>query len=145
MEVRKATTEQDRQHAFQVRNVVFVQEQQVASEDEYDVYDETASHFIAYDNHQQACGTARWRKTHKGIKLERFAVLKSHRAQGVGAALLTAVLRDVQDAWGERIPHPHIYLHAQTPAVPFYEKFGFQKEGKEFEECDIKHFLMRKD
>jgi predicted GNAT family N-acyltransferase len=139
MNVRKVSTEAERQQAFRIREEVFVKEQQVAPEEEYDEFDETATHFIAYDAQQQAIGTARWRVIDRGIKLERFAVLDSHRCQGVGAALLQAILKDI----GHSAPGSgSIYLHAQTTAVPFYEKYGFRKVGDEFEECQIKHFKM---
>ncbi|MGD1894595.1 MAG: GNAT family N-acetyltransferase, partial [Cyclobacteriaceae bacterium] len=98
------------------------------------------THFVAYDEQKEACGTARWRVTDKGIKLERFAVLDSHRGQGVGAALLLAILEDVDSS--AKVSSGPIYLHAQTTALPFYEKYGFSKVGYEFEECQIKHFMM---
>lgn len=140
MEVRKVTSDEDRQSAFQVRHVVFVREQNVDPEEEYDEFDLTAAHFIAYDASGEPCGTARWRTTQRGVKLERFAVLKSHRNQGVGAALLRAVIADVENELPR--PLPLVYLHAQTTAIPFYQRYGFQKEGDEFEECLIKHFKM---
>jgi predicted GNAT family N-acyltransferase len=82
-------------------------------------------------------GHARWRKTDKGYKLERFAVLSKFRG-GVGQSLVKAVLADLPaDA-------DYIYLHAQTPAVSLYEKFGFEKSGPKFEEAGIKHYKMVK-
>lgn len=140
MKVCKVTTDQERSQAYGIRELVFVQEQQVDPEEEYDKYDLTANHFIAYDANSQACGTARWRKTDWGIKLERFAVLNSHRSQGVGSILLRAALKDIDEYLKQE--SSLVYLHAQTSAVPFYEKHGFKKVGQEFEECNIKHFKM---
>lgn len=140
MTVHKVSTKVERQQAFHIREQVFVKEQQVAPEEEYDEYDEIATHFVAYDEQQKACGTARWRVTDHGIKLERFAVLDSYRKKGVGAALLKAILDDIDHS--ERTNAGPIYLHAQTTAVPFYQKYGFQKVGDEFEECQIMHFKM---
>jgi len=140
MNIRKVNTEAERQQAFVIREKVFVKEQQVAPEEEYDEYDETATHFVAYDEREQACGTARWRVTDKGIKLERFAVLDSHRNQGAGNALLLAILDDINQS--AKNSSDSIYLHAQTTALPFYEKYGFRKVGDEFEECHIRHFKM---
>lgn len=140
MKVRKVETDQERAQAFGIREVVFVQEQQVTPEEEYDEYDYTATHFIAYDANSQACGTARWRRTDQGIKLERFAVLDSHRGEGAGSALLKAALNDIDSSIEQE--SSLVYLHAQTSAVPFYEKHGFKKVGQEFEECNIKHFKM---
>lgn len=139
MKVRKISTDEELQQAFQIRNEVFVQEQQVAPEEEYDKYDSTAAHYLAYDDKNTACGTARWRKTGSGIKLERFAVLAPYRGLGAGAAILRQMLIDIDKSEGiDQI----VYLHAQITAIPFYERFEFEKVGDEFEECTIKHYKM---
>jgi predicted GNAT family N-acyltransferase len=78
-------------------------------------------------------GTARWRFTENGIKLERFAVLEEYRDKGAATALLKEVLNDVLK---ENKP---VYLHAQVQVVGFYEKFGFKPVGDEFVEADIRH------
>jgi len=81
-------------------------------------------------------GAARWRKTDKGYKLERFAVLKEFRGMGVGKELVRAVLADLpKDA-------PYIYLNAQITAISLYARFGFIKVGEQFEEAGIQHFKM---
>jgi predicted GNAT family N-acyltransferase len=72
--------------------------------------------------------------------MERFAVIKAARGQGVGQALVAAVLADIAQ-------HPEgkgkkRYLHAQIHAMPLYAKFGFQAVGDQFEECDILHYKM---
>lgn len=137
--VRKITQQQDLEKAFRIREEVFVMEQEVAPEEEYDEFENSSIHFLALDADGNPCGTARWRKTDKGIKLERFAVLKKFRGTGIGRLLVKAVLADIakSEEKGE-----HIYMHAQSYAVPFYEKFGFKAEGEEFEECGIMHFTM---
>ena len=138
--IRKATNPDELRHAFQIRQTVFVQEQRVSADDEYDEHDESATHLIVYDAEGTPCGTARWRQTNKGIKLERFAVLRSHRRQGVGRLLLETVLWDIEE--DPNVSQQSIYLHAQTPSVEFYKKFGFDQVGEEFEECAIKHYEM---
>ena len=142
VEVKRITQSADLEKAFAIRQKVFVEEQQVSREDEYDQFEEISAHYLAVDEQGKACGTARWRFTEKGIKLERFAVLKECRSQGVGSKLLEKILKEVYQ-------HPElkdqlIYLHAQLTAVPLYEKFGFRKEGEQFEECAIKHYKMIK-
>ena len=127
--------------AFEIRRKVFVEEQQVPAEEEYDEFEKTARHFLAYDSAGLPCGTARWRYTPKGVKLERFAVLQSCRGKGVGSALVQKVLLDIA-AQPEAAAKPR-YLHAQVTAMPLYEKFGFKPEGPEFLECDIRHYLMK--
>lgn len=127
--------------ARKIREEVFVKEQHVPQEEEYDEYDNSASHFLAIDNEENAFGTARWRKTDNGIKLERFAILKEARGKGIGSMLLESLLEDIAVENNSNEP-VKLYLHAQTTALALYEKFGFQKEGEVFEECGIEHFRM---
>ncbi|EAY31198.1 GNAT family N-acetyltransferase [Microscilla marina] len=141
MKVKLIVTDEQRKIAFNIRNEVFVEEQQVPREDEFDEFENESRHFLA-TIHQQPCGAARWRYTPKGIKLERFAVLSSFRRQGVASALLQAVIDDVQAQ-----PNTEgrlMYMHAQTTALPLYKKFGFKVQGDLFVECDIEHYLMTK-
>lgn len=140
VQVQKITQPQDLETAFKIREKVFVTEQQVSPEEEYDEYENTSVHFLVSDADGNPCGTARWRKTDKGVKLERFAVLKKFRRTGVGSLLVKAVLEDI--AASEADDPITIYMHAQSYAIPFYQKFGFTTQGKEFEECGIKHYLM---
>lgn len=124
----------DLEKAFAIRYQVFVLGQGCPAELERQ-QEEESHHFLAYAQGQPA-GASRWRKTKDGIKLERFAVLDQYRGQGVGQALVTAVLNDLPaDA-------TYVYLHAQLPAVSLYEKFGFEKIGPEFEEAGIRHYKM---
>lgn len=130
---------QDLSQAFAIRTQVFVDEQHVPREDEYDEHDRTdATHYLARTEDGTPCGAARWRRTDKGVKLERFAVLAPYRNQQAGAALLAQVLQDVHAAH----PGAQVYLHAQLPAVRFYERHGFEKAGDMFAECDINHYKM---
>ena len=135
----KIDTEDDLKKAFSIREKVFVVEQNVAREEEYDEFENTSTHFLATINNKPV-GTARWRVKGDKIKLERFAVLKEARGKGVGAALVNAVVKDIEDnKTGEEL-----YMHAQVHAVPFYEKLGFAKKGNLFVECDIEHYVMVK-
>ncbi len=129
-------------HWKQVRDIrfeVFIQEQKVDEQQEYDEYEEESHHFLALEEGHPA-GTARWRTTEKGIKLERFAVLASMRGKGVGAALVKACLSEVLPLMknGEEI-----YLHAQVQALPFYQKLGFTAFGDLFSEAGIEHRKMK--
>lgn len=122
-----------------IRQEVFVIEQRVPPEVEYDEFEEQSYFYLATLNGNPA-GTARWRFTGKGIKLERFAVLKVFRGRGVGSALLGAILEEISrrpDASDQLL-----YLHAQTHAMPLYEKYGFRPKGQSFMEAGIAHFLM---
>jgi predicted GNAT family N-acyltransferase len=118
--------------AHKIRHAVFVIEQQVDERLEYE-YEESVQ-FLAKINNELA-GTARWRKTEKGIKLERFAVLSKFRSSGVGSALLSAIIQDIPEK-------TYLYLHAQLSAMGLYSKFGFIAVGDQFTEADIEHFKM---
>jgi predicted GNAT family N-acyltransferase len=121
--------------AFAIRRKVFVEEEGVDPELEYDANEETAHHYLLKVG-EKAIATARWRETEKGIKLERFAVLPEFRNRGLGEIILKEVLKDV-------IPVGKVvYLHSQLRAVPFYERNGFVKKGEIFYEANMGHYLM---
>jgi predicted GNAT family N-acyltransferase len=121
--------------ACQIRRIVFVEEQNVAAEEEFDEFEETSRHYIIYADGKPV-GTARWRYTDKGIKLERFTILKEYRNKKIGSVILKRVLADVDGL------SDYIYLHAQLPAVSFYTREGFEKVGPMFSECNIDHYKM---
>lgn len=122
------------EEAFKIRRKVFVEEQEVDEEEEYE-FEEESHHFIASINGVYV-GTARWRQTDKGVKLERFAILKEYRSMGVGSALVKAVIKNIPEQFA------YLYLHAQLTAMGLYAKFGFKEEGPMFEEAGIKHYKM---
>ncbi len=124
----------DLQKAFAIRHQVFVIRQGCPAELERN-QEEESHHFLAFADGEPA-GASRWRKTENGVKLERFAVLDEYRGQGVGQALVKAVLNDLPTN------EHYVYLHAQLPAIALYEKFGFEKVGAEFEEAGIRHYKM---
>mgnify|MGYP001552628217 FL=1 len=134
IQVKKVTDPADLEKVFAIRREVFVGEQNCPPELEWE-HEEESNHFLATVNGEPA-GASRWRKTDKGYKLERFAVLKNFRGDGVGQALVAAVLNDLPKY------ADYIYLHAQVQAVSLYERFGFEKTGPEFEEAGIRHYKM---
>jgi predicted GNAT family N-acyltransferase len=136
IEVKKATEKEDLNHVYAIRTIVFVEEQRCPPEYEWE-HEEESVHFLARVDGVPA-GTARWRKTEEGYKLQRFAVLNEYRGKGIGQALVKAVLDDLPpDAY-------YIYLHGQVQACALYEKFGFVREGDEFDEVGIRHYRMVK-
>lgn len=132
--VEKITDNSILNEAFNIRKQVFVVEQKVDEREEYE-FEDISTHFIAKVGEEYA-GTARWRKTENGVKLERFAVLEKFRSSGVGSALLQAVIADIPSE------HNYLYLHAQLTAMGLYSKYGFTETGPMFEEAGIKHFKM---
>ncbi len=136
LHVQKATTKEELEKVFAIRKIVFVDEQGCPPELEWE-NEEVSTHFLALSDHQP-CGACRWRKTNQGYKLERFAVLKNFRGQGVGRAMIATVLDDLpNDA-------EFVYLNSQLDAMSLYAKFGFTAEGDIFEEAGIQHFKMVK-
>jgi predicted GNAT family N-acyltransferase len=121
--------------AQQIRSQVFVKEQGVDPVLEMDVFDKTAKHYLFFAN-DVAVGTARWRFTESGIKLERFAILKEYRGLGYGSQLVAAVLKDISSK------EKSIYLNSQVNALSFYQKLGFVSQGSQFEEAGIYHYKM---
>lgn len=136
---RPIETEKEKEIIFKIRHDVFVVEQEVESQEEFDKFEEESAHFIAF-NGEKAVGTARWRHTKEGIKLERFAVLKTARDLGVATKLIASVLEDIKSR--KETNGKKLYLHAQIHAIPLYKKFGFQEVGEEFMECNIRHRTM---
>lgn len=134
--VNKVSDQQRLDKVFAIRREVFVDEQNCPPELEWEHEDES-THFLATVNGEPA-GASRWRKTPNGYKLERFAVLKKFRGQGVAHELVRTVLADLPADAG------YVYLNAQIQAMGLYAKFGFVAEGPQFEEAGIQHFKMVK-
>ncbi len=138
--IKKIETEQETSLARSIRNTVFVWEFNVPAEIEIDEYEDSSHHFLALDDQNTPCGTARWRFTDNGIKLERIAVLKEYRNKGLGGKLVEALLEDIQEH-----PDSHgkvIYLHSRVEAMNLYLRYGFKKTGPEFIEGGIRHSKM---
>ncbi|MCJ7801356.1 MAG: GNAT family N-acetyltransferase [Candidatus Marinimicrobia bacterium] len=134
IEIKQITNSADLEQAFAIRRQVFCIEQNVSEEIEMDEFDEDATHILAYIN-DKPVGTARWRFTENGAKMERFAVLIEYRGKGVGEALVNYTLGKLKD-------YDYIYLNAQESVIKFYEKFGFDVVGDRFYEADIPHKMM---
>lgn len=134
LEIRKVNTPSEREQALAIRHEVFVIGQHCPPEEEYDGLDGECLHLLAVLD-GQVVGTCRIRKTEKGIKLERFAVLEDARGNGVGKALVRECLELEKEA-------EYIYLHAQEHALEFYEALGFKMYGDRFWEAGIPHFAM---
>ena len=137
IDIKIATTNKDKERCFSVRREVFVKEQNISEKIEFDDKIFDAIYLIAtYEN--KSIGTARYRFTDQGVKLERFAVLKSFRNLGVGKKLVDYILNIVKN-------EKFIYLHAQESVVEFYLKLGFIKIGSPFFEAEIPHQKMKYD
>jgi predicted GNAT family N-acyltransferase len=120
-----------------VREQVFIQEQHVPEELEWDEHDAKAIHVVAFDTDDQVIGTARLLADgHIG----RMAVLEAWRKNGVGSAMLENLLLLARQGSLSKV-----FLHAQTSAIGFYEYHGFRALGEEFMDAGIPHRYMEKD
>lgn len=123
-----------REHAQALRVDVFVIEQGVPAELEWDEADEVSTHAVAYDDAGAAVATGRLLPDgHIG----RMAVLKSARGRGIGSRVLHALIDEAR-----RHGHRAVVLHAQTHALAFYARHGFIERGDEFMEAGIPHLEM---
>lgn len=134
VEIRRADWDLDRAALRHVRTRVFIEEQKVPAELEWDELDHTSLHVLALAG-DEPVGTGRL--TPDG-HIGRMAVMPSWRGRGVGAALLQHLMQ-VARARGDAACE----LNAQVSAVGFYERFGFRAEGEEFMDAGIPHRLMR--
>lgn len=133
--VRIADWVADRAALRSVREAVFVREQSVPLELEWDEFDAASRHVLAWHG-SEPVGTGRLLPDgHIG----RMAVLRDWRGSGVGSALLVTLM-DLARAAGMRT----VALNAQTQAMPFYTHHGFAAEGEEFLEAGIPHRHMHR-
>lgn len=137
--IRPARDEAELEAARALRVEVFCGEQGVSREEEFDEHDATALHLVALDQ-TGVIATCRLREVEPGVtKLERMAVAKRLRRNGVGAKLLGAAEEELRSR-GAR----EIVLHAQSVAEHFYAASGYEPEGERFDEAGIDHIRMRK-
>lgn len=128
--------ETQRNAAQQVRLEVFVVEQKVPLDMEWDEMDKVCVHAVAFDEDGEPVGTGRLLPDgHIG----RMAVRQQARGKGVGASMLGALIAEANKR-GDRA----VMLNAQTQAEAFYARFGFEREGQEFMEAGIPHIHMRR-
>ncbi len=119
-----------------IRKIVFIEEQNVPEELEWDEFDKDCIHILVTGQHNQAIACSRMKLDgHIG----RMAVLKKHRLTGIGSAMLKALLKIA----GEK-QYSKVYLHAQTSAIAFYENAGFNVCSDEFMDANIPHRTMEK-
>jgi predicted GNAT family N-acyltransferase len=125
----------DKQDALQaIRKSVFIDEQHVPKELEWDGRDTECVQFLASHN---AIPVATVRLTPDG-QIGRMAVLKKFRGRGFGSQLLAAVIKQAKHAG-----YKQVFLHAQVNVIGFYLQHGFITEGDVFIDAGIEHRSMR--
>lgn len=133
--VRRAT-DADWPACREIRARVFIEEQGVPEEIEYDGLDDGCVQLVACIG-EAVVGTARLRIVDGVAKAERVAVDRDRRRGGIGQALMRGLEQQARDRG-----HDRIVLNAQLAAVPFYESLGYRAEGECFEEAGIPHRRM---
>jgi predicted GNAT family N-acyltransferase len=131
--VRLAHWQKDNAELRRIREAVFVAEQAVPAELEWDDEDSEALHFLACEG-DYPIGTARLLGDGQ---IGRVSVLKDWRGLKVGDALMHAAIQAAEQR-GQRVQK----LSAQVHATAFYERLGFRVEGGEYLEAGIPHVLM---
>ena len=119
---------------FSIREQVFVIEQNVDADIEWDGRDHLCRHVIAFSNDNQPIGTGRLLP---GGHIGRIAVIALWRDKGVGSAILEELISIAKDEGSVSV-----YLNSQSQAIAFYERFGFVADGTVFMEANIKHQKM---
>ncbi len=133
-EVRRTSWQQDHTELRRIRERVFIAEQAVPPELEWDAEDAHAIHFLAFEG-EFAVGTARLLADgHIG----RVAVLRDWRHQGIGLSLMQAALQQAR-----QLHLPRAILSAQTQAIPFYQRLGFQVTSGEYLDAGMPHVEMQ--
>ena len=125
-------------HARAIRTEVFVEEQRIPAEMEWDAADTDCVHAVAYNRFGLPLATGRLLQHVPGVaKIGRMAVGQATRGSGVGRAVLDALMSAAR-ARGDH----EVLLHAQRSAAPFYARAGFVPRGEVFEEAGIPHIEM---
>ena len=138
LDVRLGTWDELGREAQAIRTAVFVQEQQIPAEMEWDAADASCVHALAYNHFGMALGTGRLLEHAPRVaKIGRMAVLQTMRGADIGRALLEALI----EAARRRGDH-EVLLHAQMSAAGFYTRAGFSMRGSPFDEAGIAHVEM---
>lgn len=137
--VEEVTGQSDFAICMAIRMEVFVFEQDVPADIEWDAFDRTSTHFFARADGKPVA-TARLRAEQGVAKIERMAVRKDYRGKHVGDALITKVMEHAKANGFTKAS-----ISAQDHAIPFYEKLGFTLCSDAYMEAGIPHHAMERD
>jgi len=134
----QAVSQEEIDQVFAIRTEVFVKEQKCLPSEEFDELDAVANHYLLLEN-DIPVATGRYRKTDKGIKVERIATLGAARGNGYASLVVNHILAEASAAYPDS---GYFYLHAQVSVMPLYASLGFKPYGDWFVEADIEHQAM---
>ena len=137
----QAISPEEIEQVFAIRTEVFVKEQKCLPSEEFDALDAVAKHFLLFEE-DVPVATGRYRKTEKGIKVERIATLDSARGKGYASQIIHRIFAESAKVYPNCT---HYYLHAQVSVMPLYASLGFTPYGDTFIEADIEHQAMELD
>ena len=120
-----------------VRTRVFVEEQAIPAELEFDQYDRICIHVVIFES-EDPIATGRLNLM-EGGRIGRIAVLQSHRRMGLGTKIMNALENEARKHKANGL-----WFHAQEHAVPFYQTLGYETYGELFQEDGIPHIAMKK-
>ena len=121
------------QHAQHIRELVFILEQDIAPEDEWDDQDPISTHFVVYDADQPIATARLLSNDHVG----RVAVLKEYRSKGIGKLVMQEII-----ALAKQQQRKELILSSQVHATQFYGGLGFAVQGESYLDCGIPHVDM---
>ncbi|MGG0177176.1 GNAT family N-acetyltransferase [Gottfriedia acidiceleris] len=133
----EAATDEEIKDALKVRVEVFVEEQQISRDLEFDGLDEECIHFVSYDR-EQPIAAGRLRLIESTGKVQRICVLNDYRGKKIGNEIMYLIHKTAKEKGLDQL-----ILHAQESAIPFYEKLGYKISSEIFFEADIPHAEMK--
>lgn len=138
VEITQAKSLEEIHEVFAIRIEVFVVEQACLPSEEFDELDAQAKHYLLWEDGKPVA-TGRYRKTEKGIKVERIATLAPARGKGYASQIVQHIIQEAKMAYPELT---YFYLHSQQTVMPLYASLGFMPYGETFIEADIVHQAM---
>jgi len=136
--IKVVETKEEKNQVFQIRTTVFVDEQKVSIEEEIDEFEDSAIHFIGYEN-EVPVAASRLRWVDEYGKIERVCILKEYRGKSYGTDMINRMEVEVT-----KKGYTKTKLNAQTRAVDFYKRLGYKVVSGEFLDAGIPHVTMTK-
>lgn len=139
MEIIKCTNIDHLIDHFIIRKIVFIDEQNVSYEEEFDLVEKQRVPFVVYDG-PHPIGAARLNLNKDYTKIERVCVLKEYRSKGIGKLIMEYLFDYLKN-----LEIKEVLISAQVQALKFYEGLGFEKFGDIFLDANIPHYKMKKN